>query len=155
MLHNFMTSRLRRLVRVCLAVISLTAFSHRIFKHKTIDKIFHVMFVFVHNPPIFPLLLTYSLKINSSLVLTHAVYTGRPTASSKRRGVTGSRVRPHAEKRRRAAMQHARGIRRTTAVEKVLSLATFRYTFVRENVTSLSDGFLLVFFIKNFMSSAC
>jgi len=37
MLHNFMTSRLRRLVRVCLAVISLTAFSHRIFKHKTIN----------------------------------------------------------------------------------------------------------------------
>jgi len=25
-----------KLVRVCLAVISLTAFSHRIFKHKTI-----------------------------------------------------------------------------------------------------------------------
>jgi len=49
-------------------------------------------------------------------------------------------------------MQHARGIRRTTAVEKVLSLDTFRYTFVRENVTSLSDGFLLVFFIKNFMT---
>ena len=36
MQHNFMTSCLRKLVRVCLAVISLTAFSHRICKHKTI-----------------------------------------------------------------------------------------------------------------------
>jgi len=36
MLHTFMTSYLRKLVRVCLAAISLTAFSHRIFKHKTI-----------------------------------------------------------------------------------------------------------------------
>jgi len=36
MLHTFMTSRLRKLVRVCLAVISLTALSYRIFKHKTI-----------------------------------------------------------------------------------------------------------------------
>ena len=35
MLHLFMTSCLHKLVRVCLAVISLTAFSHRIFKHKT------------------------------------------------------------------------------------------------------------------------
>jgi len=35
MLHTFMTSRLRTLVRVCLAVISLTVFSHRIFKYKT------------------------------------------------------------------------------------------------------------------------
>ena len=33
MLHTFMTSYLRKLVHVCLAVI---AFSHRIFKHKTI-----------------------------------------------------------------------------------------------------------------------
>jgi len=105
MLHNFMTSRLRRLVRVCLAVISLTAFSHRIFKHKTIDKIFHVMFVFVHNPPIFPVLLTYSLKINSSLVLTHAVYTGRPTASYRRRGVTGSRGHGSDHTRRSVAEQ--------------------------------------------------
>jgi len=32
MLHTFVTSCLR----VCLAVISLTAFSHGIFKHKTI-----------------------------------------------------------------------------------------------------------------------
>jgi len=31
-----MTSCLRKLVRVCLAVISLTAFSHRILKHRTI-----------------------------------------------------------------------------------------------------------------------
>jgi len=38
LLHNFMTSCLRKLVRVCLAVISLTAFSHRIFKHKTIVR---------------------------------------------------------------------------------------------------------------------
>ena len=36
MMHTFMTSCLRKLVRVCLAVISLTAFSQRIFKHKTI-----------------------------------------------------------------------------------------------------------------------
>jgi len=36
MLHTFMTSCLHKLVRVCLAVISLIAFSHRIFKHKTI-----------------------------------------------------------------------------------------------------------------------
>jgi len=36
MLHTFMMSCLHKLVRVCLAVISLTAFSHRIFKHKTI-----------------------------------------------------------------------------------------------------------------------
>ena len=35
-LHTFMTSCSRPLVRVCLAVISLTTFSHRIFKHKTI-----------------------------------------------------------------------------------------------------------------------
>ena len=34
-LHTFMTSCLRNLVRVCLAVISLTAFSHRIFGHET------------------------------------------------------------------------------------------------------------------------
>jgi len=32
----FMMSRLRKLVRVCLVVMSLTALSHRIFKHKTI-----------------------------------------------------------------------------------------------------------------------
>ena len=36
MLHTFMTSCLRKLVRIYLAVISLTTFSHRIFKHKTI-----------------------------------------------------------------------------------------------------------------------
>jgi len=36
MLHTFMTSCLRKLVRVCPAVISLTAFSHRIVKHTTI-----------------------------------------------------------------------------------------------------------------------
>jgi len=36
MLHTFMTSCLRKLGRVCLAVISLTAFSHRLFKYKTI-----------------------------------------------------------------------------------------------------------------------
>jgi len=36
MIHTFMTSCLRKLVRVCLAVISLTAFSHRMFKHNTI-----------------------------------------------------------------------------------------------------------------------
>jgi len=35
-LHTFMTSCLHKLVRVCLAVISLIAFSHRISKHKTI-----------------------------------------------------------------------------------------------------------------------
>ena len=35
MLHTFMTLCLRKLVRVCLAVISLTAFSHRIFGHET------------------------------------------------------------------------------------------------------------------------
>ena len=35
MLHTFMTSYLHELVRVCLAVISLIAFSHRIFKHET------------------------------------------------------------------------------------------------------------------------
>jgi len=35
MLRTFM-SCLRELVRVCLAEISLTAFSHRIFKHGTI-----------------------------------------------------------------------------------------------------------------------
>jgi len=82
---TFMTPCLRKLVRVCLAVISLTAFdfnnnnNNRIFKHKTIvTQIFHVkisdnapfslqMFVFVHIPPIFSLLLTYSLKINSLL----------------------------------------------------------------------------------------
>jgi len=34
--YTLMTSRLRKLVRVCIAVISLTAFSHRIFKHRTI-----------------------------------------------------------------------------------------------------------------------
>jgi len=34
--HTFMTSCLHKLVRVCLAVISLIAFSHRIFKQKTI-----------------------------------------------------------------------------------------------------------------------
>ena len=36
MLQTFTTSCLRKLVRVCLAVISLIAFSHRIFKHRTI-----------------------------------------------------------------------------------------------------------------------
>ena len=36
MLHTFMMSCLRKLVCVCLTVISLTAFSQRIFKHKTI-----------------------------------------------------------------------------------------------------------------------
>ena len=35
MLYTFMTSCLRKVVRVGPAVISLTAFSHRIFKHKT------------------------------------------------------------------------------------------------------------------------
>jgi len=35
MLQTFMTSYLQKLVRVCLEVISLIAFSHRIFKHKT------------------------------------------------------------------------------------------------------------------------
>jgi len=33
MAHTFMTSCLHKLVSVCLAAISLTAFSHRIFKH--------------------------------------------------------------------------------------------------------------------------
>jgi len=32
------------------------------------------MFLFVHIPPIFSVLLTYSLKINSLLFLTHPVY---------------------------------------------------------------------------------
>jgi len=36
--HAFMTLCLHKLVRVCLAVISLTAFSHRIFKHNTIGS---------------------------------------------------------------------------------------------------------------------
>jgi len=36
MLHTFMTSYLHKLIRVCLAVISLTAFSHRIFKQNNI-----------------------------------------------------------------------------------------------------------------------
>ena len=36
MLHTFMTSCLHKLVRVYLAVISLIAFSHKIFKHETI-----------------------------------------------------------------------------------------------------------------------
>ena len=36
MIHAFMTPCLHKLVRVCLEVISLAAFSHRIFKHKTI-----------------------------------------------------------------------------------------------------------------------
>jgi len=39
--RTFMTSCLRKLVRVCLAVISLTAFSHRLFKRNTIVP-FHV-----------------------------------------------------------------------------------------------------------------
>ena len=34
MLHTFMTSYLHKLVRVCLAVMSLIAFSHKIVKHK-------------------------------------------------------------------------------------------------------------------------
>jgi len=79
MLHTFMTSCLRKLVRVCPAVISLTAFSHRILKHKTIDiKYFtwkyqtmlyffcscSYLFTFL---PIVSVLLTYSLKIGSLL----------------------------------------------------------------------------------------
>ena len=38
MLHynNVIIINFAKLVRVCLAVISLTAFSHKIFKHKTI-----------------------------------------------------------------------------------------------------------------------
>jgi len=75
-----MTSCLHKLVRVCLAVISLIAFSHRIFKHKTIamqnisrenirQYLAYKLFLFVHIPPIFSVLLTYSLKINSLLFL--------------------------------------------------------------------------------------
>jgi len=64
-LHNFMTSCLPKLVRVCLAVISLTAFSHRIFKHKAIVtqissrvnirqcSVFCVDVRICHSPPIF------------------------------------------------------------------------------------------------------
>ena len=37
MLHTLMTLCSCKLVRVCPAVISLTAFSHRIFKLKTIE----------------------------------------------------------------------------------------------------------------------
>ena len=69
-----MTSCLRKLVRVCLAVISLTAFSHNIFKHNTIVTqnisrenigqyfIFSVAVLICSHS-----LLTYSLKINSLL----------------------------------------------------------------------------------------
>jgi len=42
----------------------------------------------------------------------------------------------------------------TRGGQKVLSLATFRYSFWRENVTALSSGFLLVF-CENFMASVC
>ena len=41
----------------------------------------------------------------------------------------------------------------TSALQKVLSLATFCYTFVRKNVTGLSNDVLLMF-NKNFMSTA-
>jgi len=42
----------------------------------------------------------------------------------------------------------------TRGGQKVLSLATFRYTFGWENVTAFNNGFLLVFF-ENFMASVC
>jgi len=42
----------------------------------------------------------------------------------------------------------------TRGGQKVLSLAAFRHTFGRENVTAFSNGFLLVFF-ENFMASVC
>jgi len=43
-LHNIVMSCLHKLVHVCLAVISSTVFSHRIFKYKTIKwrKMFHM-----------------------------------------------------------------------------------------------------------------
>jgi len=68
-----------KLVRICLAVLSLAGFSHRIFKHKTIVKwnilrenirqcfIFSVAVRIVPVPPIFSVLLIYSLKINRLL----------------------------------------------------------------------------------------
>jgi len=40
--HIFFKCFIKLACLVCLAVISLTAFSHRIVKHRTIDKIFHV-----------------------------------------------------------------------------------------------------------------
>ena len=85
-------------LRNCLVVSSaviiwLTAATHRIFNHKQLwSKIFHVkisdnasfslwLFVFVHVPPIFSALSTYSLKINS-LLYWATLYTTTTTTTT-------------------------------------------------------------------------